>query len=72
MERSWFNTKETSEYLGVAKATLDSMRTRGGGPTFKKFGRLVRYEKAALDAWIDSRPTGSTTTEIQNQAIGGA
>jgi hypothetical protein len=43
---------------------LKLLRTTGGGPRFRKFGRFVRYEPAELDAWVESRlsaPRASTT-----------
>jgi hypothetical protein len=39
----------------VAPATLNTLRTRGGGPPFRKFGRIPLYRlKEALD-WVDAR-----------------
>ncbi|EIC23784.1 helix-turn-helix transcriptional regulator [Thiorhodovibrio frisius] len=39
-------------YLGVSPRTLQAWRVRGTGPQFVKLGRSVRYDRAALDAFI--------------------
>jgi predicted DNA-binding transcriptional regulator AlpA len=45
---------EVSEETGVALATLNTWRTRGGGPRYVKLGRRVAYKRTDLDAWIDA------------------
>ena len=32
-------------YLGLARSTLNKWRCHGGGPTFIKMGRAVRYRQ---------------------------
>jgi len=52
-----FNPPEAVEYLleahgvPVAQATLNKLRSVGGGPQFQKFGRAVLYPRTALDSW---------------------
>jgi hypothetical protein len=62
--------KEASDYLervhGIRRTpgTLMVLRCRGGGPLFRKAGRAVIYEAAALDTWakaIKSAPVASTS-----------
>ncbi len=69
--KSRFNPPEAAEYMAeahgvqVAVATLNKMRSIGGGPQYLKFSRAVFYEKTALDAWVAERlgtPRRSTTT----------
>jgi hypothetical protein len=38
-----------------AKRTLSKLRCIGGGPAFRKVGRLVIYAPDELDAWARSR-----------------
>jgi hypothetical protein len=38
-----------------AIASLDRMRSAGGGPRFLKHGARVFYRPSALRAWIDSK-----------------
>ena len=44
-----------AEYLGVMVPALEKWRQLGTGPDYVKVGRLVRYKKSALDAWIAAR-----------------
>jgi hypothetical protein len=62
--------KEASAYLervhGIRRTpgTLMVLRCRGGGPVFRKAGRAVIYDVAALDTWaeaIKSEPVASTS-----------
>lgn len=53
--------KGAADYLGLAVLTLADLRCKGGGPVFYKAGRLVRYRKSTLDAWLESRSFTSTT-----------
>jgi hypothetical protein len=48
------STQELSEAfsnmnLPMAAPTLDSKRSRGGGPPFRKYGKTIRYR------WADAR-----------------
>lgn len=46
---------EVSNLLGVPVATLYRWRHRGEGPPGYRIGRHVRYRRAAIEAWIESR-----------------
>ncbi|MCK9542489.1 MAG: DNA-binding protein [Novosphingobium sp.] len=63
------NPPEAAEYLTevhgtpIAHATLNKLRSVGGGPEFQKFGRAVLYPRTALDEWALARlgePRAST------------
>ena len=58
------NTIQAAEYLGLSKPTLERYRTFGGGPRYAKIGAAVRYRKADLDTWVESRLVRSTSEEI--------
>ena len=52
-DRVVFNTDQAADYLGsISPRTLETMRSRGGGPTFVKLGRRVAYRKTDLDHWL--------------------
>lgn len=57
--------KQAATYLRLSHRTLETMRTRGGGPPFAKYGdgrsSRVVYRRSDLDAWIASRVRQSTT-----------
>lgn len=65
-------TPEAAAYLGIAAATLETWRCRGGGPKYRKVGkRAVRYAPADLDAWLAERTRESTSddTALQRTVI---
>jgi hypothetical protein len=50
--------------LPCAAATLASLATRGGGPSYRLFGRVPIYSEEDLDAWVEARmgePVRSTS-----------
>lgn len=55
-----FNTSEAAQYIGVTEKTLAVWRCVGRyNISFIKVGRLVKYRKSALDAFLDSRTHGA-------------
>ena len=54
---------QAAQYLGISEAALRLWRSRGEGPRhFKAGGKLIRYRRADLDGWIETRftePTGA-------------
>ena len=54
-----------SEYLGVPLATLAQWRYFKTGPRYMKIGRLVKYKKVDVDAWL-SEQTVETGKEAVN------
>ncbi len=59
------NTVEAAAYVRLAKGTLDRFRLTGRGPRFCKLGGAVRYRKADLDDWMESRLVSSTSEAVQ-------
>lgn len=55
------NTAEAALYVRLGKPTLERFRISGDGPVYAKLGNSVRYRKADLDAWLESRLTRSTS-----------
>ncbi len=50
---------EAAAYIGVTKNTLSVWRCVGRyNIQYVKVGRLVKYRKSALDAFLDSRTVG--------------
>ena len=53
---------EAVRYLQLAESTLNKMRCSGEGPRFAKAGpRVVLYDKADLDEWLEGRTWRSTS-----------
>ena len=48
--------KQAAKYVGISEAALRLWRADGKGPRYFRAGeKLVRYRKADLDQWIESR-----------------
>jgi len=57
-------TPEAAEYLGLSPATLETLRSRGGGAAFVKLGRRVVYRREDLEAWL-VRQRRSSTSDVR-------
>lgn len=62
MNDRFLNRAEAADYvaskgLPCRVATLAKAVTRGGGPSYQKFGKACVYSIEALDAWIAARLT---------------
>ena len=54
---------EAAQYLTLASGTLSVWRSTGRySIPFVKVGRRVRYRRADLDAWLESRTRSSGAT----------
>lgn len=58
-------TSEAANYCRLSKPTLERFRISGEGARFLKLGGAVRYRKADLDAWLESRLTRSTSEVLR-------
>lgn len=56
--------KEAAAYTTLSAVTLNRLRSVGGGPVFYKLGRVIRYDKADLDAWMAGQTRTSTKEEV--------
>lgn len=55
------NTAEAAVYVGLAKSTLDKLRTLSSdGPPFCKLGRRIAYAVDDLDTWLMAHRRRST------------
>jgi excisionase family DNA binding protein len=51
LPRKYLTVKEVSEYTGLASDTIYKMVSQRRIP-FTKVGKLVKFDQAALDAWL--------------------
>ena len=59
VDAKYMKAKEAAEYLGYAVNTLANMRHEGYGPAWIVIGtRSIRYDKQALDEWMDGKDQG--------------
>jgi predicted DNA-binding transcriptional regulator AlpA len=47
--------------LAISPITATKWRARNAGPPFIKVGRLVRYRRADVEAWLAARTVGKVT-----------
>ncbi len=52
---------EASLITGRSKSALATLRCRGGGPPFIKFGKCVRYIRRDLLEWLYERRVRNTS-----------
>ncbi|MCP4318477.1 MAG: helix-turn-helix domain-containing protein [Hyphomicrobiales bacterium] len=52
---------QAADFLNVSPRTLQTWRLRGGGPTFVKMGKSVRYRAVDLDAFVCQKLANSTS-----------
>lgn len=61
------NNNEPAEYLdekrlcallGISSVTATKWRAKAKGPPFIKLGRLVRYRRSDVDAWLRTNTIG--------------
>ena len=51
----WLSTGETADLMGIAASTLHRWRAEGSGPPCVKLRGALRYERAAVEAWMTTR-----------------
>lgn len=54
-KRPRLNAEEAAELLGVATKTIRKMTHEGRIPVIRLSARCVRYDRAALEEWLESR-----------------
>ena len=57
-------TVDAAKYIGLSKSTLEKYRVAGGGPVYASLGRVVVYEHADLDEWVNARKRKSTSEKV--------
>lgn len=48
----WLTTEQAASYLSVSPGTLRNWRSSGAGPSYHVVGRIVRYHRDDLDAFL--------------------
>jgi excisionase family DNA binding protein len=57
-EAEFFDEKRLCSLLGISSVTATKWRAKAKGPPFIKVGRLVRYRRSDVDAWLRSCTIG--------------
>ncbi|CTQ33921.1 helix-turn-helix domain-containing protein [Jannaschia rubra] len=48
----WLTTEQAAAYLSVSAGTLANWRSMGTGPRYRTVGRIVRYHRDDIDAFM--------------------
>ncbi len=48
------NEEQAAQYMNCSIGLLRKFRQRGGGPSFHRVGRLIRYSEDDLREYLDS------------------
>ena len=48
----WMTSEQAAGYLSVSKGTMHNWRSKGAGPRYRTVGRIVRYHRNDLDAFL--------------------
>ncbi len=59
----FMKTEQIADHLGLSPRTLESYRSRGGGPAFYVFGSVVRYLLSDVLKWASKRRRRSTSDD---------
>jgi len=54
----FFDEKHLCAVLGISSVTATKWRAKAKGPPFIKVGRLVRYRRSDVDAWLRAKTVG--------------
>ena len=63
MNTEYLTPAELASMLKIEVGTLAKQRCCGGGPRFIRVGRAIRYDRADVELWLQSR-SGSSCAEI--------
>jgi len=58
------NQSEAAKLMKLSERTLERLRLQGGGPSYVKCGRSVRYRLSDVEKWIEARVIGSTSEVV--------
>lgn len=61
----YVNEQVGAKFLGFTVPFLQNLRHRGGGPSYSKIGRNVRYTRRRLKTYADKRVVTSTSDQEQ-------
>ena len=54
----WLSVDDVAAYLGVRRGTVYKWVERLGLPA-RKVGRLLKFKRSEVDAWVERRPAGA-------------
>jgi excisionase family DNA binding protein len=64
MQTQLLDQREAARVLRLSERTLERLRLQGGGPSYVKCGRSVRYRIDDIERWIAQRVVSNTSEEM--------
>lgn len=64
VENALITEAAAADYLGISIRTIQAWRVRGGGPSYVKMGKSVRYRPSDIQSWIEAH-LASSTSEVE-------
>lgn len=61
-DERWLSVDDVAVYLGIRRGTVYKWVERLGLPT-RKVGRLLKFRRAEIDAWVEKRAAGARKPE---------
>ena len=58
--KQWMRTEDAARYMHHSPKTLEKWRVYGTGPTYVKMGRVVLYDREAIDYFLQAHSRHST------------
>lgn len=62
-QSAYLDTRQAAELTGIAAHTLECWRRDGEGPAYVKLGRMVKYRRVDLDAFMEVRLVESARSQ---------
>lgn len=60
----FLRTSPAAAYCGRSRSDFEKRRLRGDGPPYRKIGRVVVYDRADLDAWMEQYALLRSTSQV--------
>lgn len=60
------NERQAAKYLGVSPGTLRLWRSENRSPRYFKAGKLIRFRKSDLNAWIEACLSAPTVCPLHS------
>lgn len=54
-DNEWLLPDEVARIVRTSERTLRRWRAEGTGPPFAKLGRVIRYRRVSLEAWLRAK-----------------
>lgn len=58
------NERQVATLLNISAFWLQRQRWLGEGPPYLRYGRAIRYDIAALAAWLDAHRVATADAEV--------